>query len=95
MVSEYFDRWKSDITTKAEFQVRSGLILDHLALQFNIETTEADFNKKIEESAASAGMDVATVKKYYSTNSQVKNNLMYAIREEKTFEEIKKKTKIS
>ena len=95
MVTEYFERWKSDITTKAEFQVRSGLILDHLAQQFNIETSDADFNKKIEESAASAGMDVETVKKYYSTNSQVKNNLMYAIREEKTFEEIKKKTKIS
>ena len=95
MVAEYFDRWKSDITTKASFQVRSGLILDHLAQQFNIETSDADFNKKIEESAATAGMDVETVKKYYSTNSQIKNNLMYAIREEKTFEEIKKKIKIS
>jgi trigger factor len=95
MIAEYFERWQSDITTKAEFQVRSGLILDHLAQQFNIETSDADFNKKIEESAATAGMDVETVKKYYSTNSQIKNNLMYAIREEKTFEEIKKKLKIS
>lgn len=95
MVAEYFARWKSDITTKANFQVRSGLILDHLAQQFNIETSDADFNKKIEESAATAGMDVETVKKYYSSNSQIKNNLMYAIREEKTFEEIKKKVKIS
>ncbi len=95
MVGEYFERWKADITTKADFQVRSGLILDHLAQQFNIETSEADFNKKIEESAATAGMDVETVKKYYSTNSQIKNNLMYAIREEKTFEEIKKKIKLS
>lgn len=95
MVGEYFERWKADITTKADFQVRSGLVLDHLAQQFNIETSEADFNKKIEESAASAGMDVETVKKYYSSNSQIKNNLMYAIREEKTFEELKKKMKIA
>lgn len=95
MVAEYFVRWKGDINTKANFQVRSGLILDTLAQQFNIETTDADFNKKIEESAVSAGMDVETVKKYYSANSQIKNNLMYAIREEKTFEEIKKKLKIS
>lgn len=95
MVGEYFKRWASDITTKADFQVRSGLILDHLAQQFNIETSEADFNKKIEESAVSAGMDVETVKKYYSSNSQIKSNLMYAIREEKTFEELKKKMKIS
>jgi len=95
MVEEYFKRWSADVTTKADFQVRSGLILDHLAQQFNIETSDADFNKKIEESAASAGMDVETVKKYYSSNSQIKNNLMYAIREEKTFEELKKKMKIS
>lgn len=94
MVADYFEKWKSDITTKADFQVRSGLILDHLAQQYKIETSESDFNKKIEESAVSAGMDVETVKKYYSANSQVKNNLMYAIREEKTFDEIKKKIKI-
>lgn len=95
MVGEYFKRWAADITTKANFQVRSGLILDHLAQEFKIETTDADFNKKIEESAAQAGMDVETVKKYYSANSQIKNNLMYAIREEKTFEELKKKVKVS
>jgi trigger factor len=95
MVEEYFKRWASDITTKADFQVRSGLVLDHLANEFKIETSDSDFNKKIEESAAQAGMDVETVKKYYSANSQIKNNLMYAIREEKTFEELKKKIKVS
>lgn len=95
MVQEYFERWKSDVTTKAEFQVRSGLVLDYLANEFKIETSESDFNKKIEESAATAGIDVETVKKYYSSNAQIKNNLMYAIREEKTFDELKKKIKIS
>jgi trigger factor len=95
MVAEYFERWKGDINTKANFQVRSGLVLDHLAQEFKIETTEADFNKKLEESAAQAGIDVETVKKYYSSNDQIKNNMMYAIREEKTFEALKKKIKLS
>ncbi len=95
MVEEYFERWKADVNTKADFQVRSGLVLDHLAQEFKIETSESDFNKKIEESAAQAGIDVDTVKKYYSSNAQIKNNLMYAIREEKTFEELKKKLKLS
>lgn len=95
MVAEYFERWKGDINTKANFQVRSGLVLDHLAQEFKIETTEADFNKKLEESAAQAGIDVDTVKKYYSSNEQIKNNMMYAIREEKTFEALKKKIKVS
>jgi trigger factor len=95
MVAEYFSRWKADITTKADFQVRSGLILDHLAQDFKIETSESDFNKKIEESAATAGIDVETIKKYYAGNAQIKNNMMYAIREEKTFEALKKKMKIA
>jgi trigger factor len=95
MVAEYFNRWATDLTTKADFQVRSGLILDHLAQSFKIETSESDFDKKIEESAKMAGMDVETVKKYYSGNANIKNNLMYAIREEKTFEELKKKVKIA
>jgi trigger factor len=95
MVEEYFTRWATDVNSKADFQVRSGLVLDHLAQDFKIESSESDFNKKIEESAAQAGIDVETVKKYYSSNAQIKNNLMYAIREEKTFEELKKKIKIS
>ncbi len=95
MIQDYFERFKADVTTKADFQVRSGLVLDHLAQEFKIETSDSDFNKKIEESAVTAGIDVETVKKYYSSNAQIKNNLMYAIREEKTFEELKKKIKIS
>lgn len=95
MVAEYFERWKGDINQKADFQVRSGLVLDHLAQEFKIETTETDFNNKLEESAKTAGIDVETVKKYYSSNEQIKSNMMYAIREEKTFEALKKKLKIS
>lgn len=95
MVAEYFERWKADINTKAEFQVRSGLVLDHLAQEYKIETSESDFNKKLEDSAKTAGIDFETVKKYYSSNEQIKNNMMYAIREEKTFEALKKKIKIS
>jgi trigger factor len=95
MVAEYFERWKGDIHTKDNFQVRSGLVLDHLAQEFKIETSEADFNKKLEESAAQAGIDVDTVKKYYSSDEQIKNDMMYAIREEKTFEALKKKIKLS
>lgn len=95
MVEEYFVRWATDVTTKAEFQVRSGLILDHLAKEFKIEATEADFDKKIEENAKTAGLDVEMIKKYYSSNQNIKSNMMFAIREEKTFEELKKKIKVA
>ncbi len=51
MVVEYFEKWSDDLTTKAEFQVRSGLILDTLAKEFEIESTEADLDAKIEETS--------------------------------------------
>jgi trigger factor len=95
MLVEYFSKWHADIHAKAEFQVRSGLVLDHLANELKIETSESDFDKKLSESAKMAGLDIDTVKKYYASNAQVKSNMMYAIREEKTFEELKKKIKVS
>lgn len=95
MVEEYFTKWAGDMTDKATFQVKSGLILDHLAQEFKIEATDADFDKKLEESAAQVGMDIATLKQYYSGNKEIKKNLMFAIREEKTFDALKAKMKIA
>lgn len=95
MVEEYFDKWAADIQKKAEFQVRSGLILDSLANEYKIETSDKDFDAKIEEMAKGANVSVDEVKKYYKSNDNIKKNLMYAIREEKTFEVLKSKMKVS
>jgi len=94
MTGEYFSRWSEDLNTKAQFQVRSGLLLDKLAKEWNIETTDEDFNKKIEETALMAKVDAEQVKKYYNSDPQIKNNLRFAIREEKTFDKIKEIVKV-
>jgi len=88
MMTSYFEKWAEDLTTKAVFQVRSGLILDKLARKYNVESTEADLEKKIQETSASMGIDQEQVRKYYNSSHDVKQNLMYAIREEKTFEKL-------
>lgn len=93
MVGEYFNKWAGDLTEKATFQVKSGLILDNLANEFKVEATEADFNAKVEESAKLSGLELEQVKKYYS-DAKIKQNLMYAIREEKTFDAIKAKVTV-
>jgi trigger factor len=85
MIGLYFERWDNDVTQKALFQVRSGLILDKLAKKYNVESTEADLDAKIDEMVAQSGMKKDEVAKYYKSNENVKRNLMYAIREEKTF----------
>jgi trigger factor len=95
MCDEYFSKWHDDLHTKAEFQVKSGLILDTLAKKYEVESTDADLEKKIAETAEGTGADIEQIKKYYTSNEQVKKNMMYAIREEKTFEKIKEEVTIA
>ena len=95
MLEVYFEKWADDIAQKAEFQVRSGLILEQLAKKYDIKSEEADLDAKIEEMAKQAGMEKDQVEKYYKSNENVKNNLMYAIREEKTFDKLISEMKVS
>ena len=44
---------------------------------------------KMDESAKMSGLDLEQVKSYYATNDSIKQNMMYAIREEKTFDKLK------
>jgi trigger factor len=95
MIGLYFERWNEDVTNKATFQVRSGLILDKLAKKYNIESTDSDLDVKIEEMVSQSGMKKEEISKFYKSNENIKRNLMYAIREEKTFNALMKEMKIS
>lgn len=95
MIALYFERWNDDVTNKAAFQVRSGLILDKLGKKFNVEATEADLDVKIEEMVSQSGMKKEEIEKFYKSNQNIKKNLMYAIREEKTFDALIKGMKVS
>jgi len=95
MISLYFERWNDDVTSKATFQVRSGLILDKLAKKYNIESTEKDLDVKIDEMVAQSGMKKDEIAKFYKLNENIKKNLMYAIREEKTFAALISDMKVS
>jgi len=95
MISLYFERWNDDVTNKASFQVRSGLILDKLGKKFNVEATESDLDAKIEEMVAQSGMKKDEISKFYKSNENIKRNLMYSIREEKTFDALAKQMKVS
>ena len=94
MLSEYFEKWAGDLSEKAIFQVRSGLLLDNLAKKYEVEASDSDFDAKLTEMAAGSGMEVDQIKSYYSSDEKLKGNLMYAIREEKTFAKIKEEIKV-
>lgn len=95
MAEQYFEKWKDEMAKKADFQVRSGLILDRLAKEFNVESGDEDLEKKIQETADSTGIDAEQIKQYYLGNEQMKRNMIYAIREEKTFAKLREIVKIS
>jgi trigger factor len=95
MITLYFERWADDVTSKALFQVKSGLILDKLARKYNIEASESDLDAKIEEMISQSGMKKEEISKFYKSNENIKRNLMYAIREEKTFVALQKDMKVS
>ncbi len=95
MVEMYFERWADDIQKKAEFQVRSGLVLDKLGKKYNIEAKESDLDAKLDEMAAQSGMKREELAHFYKSNANMKRNLMYAIREEKTFEKLISEMKVS
>ena len=94
MMGEYFSKWAGDVTAKAEFQVKSGLILEELGKKYAIETSEKDLNEKIDEMVKTSGLEADKIKQYYLSNEQMKRNMMYAIKEEKTFAALKKDLKI-
>lgn len=94
MISEYFEKWSEEVTKKAEFQVRTGLILDKLGKIFSIQATAEDFEKKLEETAKQSGLEIEQIRSFYTSNERTKQNVMYAIREEKTFDKILEKVKL-
>lgn len=94
MVKNYFGKWSDDLNEKAEFQVRSGLILNELAKEHSIEASEEDFNKKLEEITKGSQLTEEQVDQFYRNNDNIKKNIMYAIREEKTFAIIKDQIKV-
>ena len=94
MMTEYFSKWAGDVTSKAEFQVKSGLILDELGKKYSVESTEADLEAKVDEMVKSSAMEADKIREYYMSNEQMKKNMMYAIKEEKTFAALKADLKI-
>jgi trigger factor len=94
MVKTYFEKWDDDVTQRAEFQVRSGLILDKLSKKYEVEASDSDLDAKIQEMADASGMELEQLSGYYKSNEQIKQNLMYAIREEKTFEKLLSEMKV-
>ena len=59
--------------------------MKNLGTKYGVESTDADLDKKIEEMTVQTGMEADKVREYYTSNEQMKKNMLYAIKEEKDF----------
>ena len=91
---EYFEKWGQDIEKKAIHQVRSGLILEAIAREDNIEVTDEVINEKYKEIAHQSNMPVDEVKGYYENKEDLAKNLRAALREEVIFKKICEKVSV-
>ncbi|MFL5426857.1 MAG: trigger factor, partial [Myxococcales bacterium] len=75
-------------------EVKGALLIEAIAQKENLQASDADLDKKIEELAAEAKQDVAVVRKYFK-GPEERQGLSLRLREEKTIEFLKAQAKYS
>jgi trigger factor len=89
-----FARLREDLREEATREVKGALLIEAIAQKENIQASDADLDKKIEELAAEAKQDVAVVRKYFK-GPEERQGLSLRLREEKTIEFLKGQAKYS
>jgi trigger factor len=89
-----FARLREDLREEALREVKGALILESVAQQHNIQTSDEDLDKKIEELAKEANQSLAVVRKYFK-GPEERQGLSLRLREEKTIEFLKAQAKYS
>jgi trigger factor len=89
-----FARLREDLREEATKEVKGALLIEAIAQKENIQATDEDLEKKIEELAKEANQAVSVVRKYFK-GSEERQGLSLRLREEKTIEFLKGQAKYS
>ncbi|RKH05205.1 trigger factor [Corallococcus sp. CA053C] len=89
-----FNRLREEMREKAVLEVKGTLLFEAIAQQQNIQASEEDVDKRIEDLAIEANQPVAQVKKYFKGPDE-RLGLSLRLREEKTIEFLKGRAKYS
>ncbi|HEX8439367.1 trigger factor [Archangium sp.] len=89
-----FNRLREDLREEALQEVKGALLIEAIAQKENIQASDEDVEKKIEELAKEANQAVAVVRKYFK-GPQERQGLSLRLREEKTIEFLKGQAKYS
>ncbi|HYO66928.1 MAG TPA: hypothetical protein VEU33_12665 [Archangium sp.] len=89
-----FARLREDLREEATKEVKGALLIEAIAQKENIQTSDADVDKKLEELAKEAKQDISVVRKYFK-GPEERQGLSLRLREEKTIEFLKGQAKYS
>jgi len=89
-----FARLREDLREEATQEVKGALLIEAIAQKENIQASDADVEKKLEELAKEAKQDISVVRKYFK-GPEERQGLSLRLREEKTIEFLKGQAKYS
>ena len=89
-----FARLREELRELATKEVKGALLFEAVAQKENIQATDADVEKKIEELASETKQAVSVVRKYFKSPEE-RQGLSLRLREEKTIEFLKGQAKYS
>ncbi|PTL77633.1 trigger factor [Vitiosangium sp. GDMCC 1.1324] len=89
-----FARLREDLREEATKEVKGALLIEAIAQKENIQTSDEEMEKKIEELAKEANQAVSVVRKYFK-GPEERQGLSLRLREEKTIEFLKGQAKYS
>src|SRR5690606_5328331 len=79
---EYAKKWDKDFEESARFIIKSSFLISTLADQLNLRSTEEDIEKRMEEYAASTGIEIDKIRNFYEQPERL-NSIRFQITEEK------------
>ncbi|QRN94822.1 trigger factor [Archangium violaceum] len=89
-----FNRLREDLREEAVLEVKGALLFEAIAQKENIQVSDEEVEKKIEELAKEANQAVSVVRKYFK-GPEERQGLNLRLREEKTIEFLKGQAKYS
>ncbi len=79
---EYKEKWDKDFEETASFMIRSSFLLDKIAAEKSLKSTDADLEAKFTEYAGQTGVEMARVKEFYGDEDR-RSRLRYQLTEDK------------
>ncbi len=79
---EYSKKWDADFEQSAKFIIQSSFLISELADQLKLRCTQEDIDKRVQEYAASTGIELEKIRKFYEQPERI-SSIRFQITEEK------------